>query len=160
MSTNSVCKAKDPANCRYHGTSSKAPSDANLYVVYEAKKKAEEQRNKEVKANNDFLNAEKFRNVKKMPALFVIDRAAHEATTEINEVAAWIFNEESRATIKRDGTNITVTKDGTIYARRSVKKGKTAPDNFILTRVILLDWNLCLSRGFLKCSRKQRMAWS
>ena len=78
-----------------------------------------------------FVHDEQYRNIKKMPALFVIDRQKHIATTELNEKASWIFEEPSRATIKRDGTSITVAEDGTIYARRMVKKGKKAPAGFI-----------------------------
>lgn len=78
-----------------------------------------------------FVHDEQYRNVKKMPALFVIDREAHIATTDINEPAAWIFDEPARATIKRDGTSVTVSEDGTIYARRMVRRGKKAPAGFI-----------------------------
>lgn len=78
---------------------------------------------------------EPFRNVQKMPALFVIDRARHIATREINPAAAWIFTEPARATIKRDGTSITVTDDGKVFARRAVKKGKNAPAGFRLAEV-------------------------
>lgn len=73
-----------------------------------------------------------FRNVRKMPALFIIDRVNNVGTEEINPNSEWIFTEPATATIKRDGTNITVMSDGSVWARRAVKKGKTAPQNFIL----------------------------
>lgn len=80
-------------------------------------------------------NSETYRNVKKMPALFVIDRVNHVGTTEINEKAAWVFDEPSIATIKRDGTSVTVDEEGNVWARRSVKKGKTAPEGYIEAEV-------------------------
>lgn len=125
-----VCKAKNKATCRYHASSpemllQKAVSD-NDYVAYAAARDAAGGVD-----GGGFIHDGKFRNVKKMPALFVIDRVAHKATTEINEKAAWIFDEPARATIKRDGTSITVTDDGKFFARRAVKKGKVAPPGFI-----------------------------
>lgn len=81
---------------------------------------------------DDMFSLPAFRNVQKMPALFVIDRKKHLATSEVNENAAWVFDEPSKVTIKHDGTSITVTEDGKIYARRMVKKGKNAPKGFIL----------------------------
>lgn len=80
----------------------------------------------------EFFNNALFRNVKKMPALFVIDRIKHVGTTEINPKAAWVFNEPAKATAKKDGTSITVTGNGDVFARRSVKAGKKAPAGFIL----------------------------
>lgn len=82
-------------------------------------------------SEDSFVHGEMFRNVKKMPALFVINREAHIATTEVNEKAAWIFEQPARATIKRDGTSVTVAEDGKIYARRMVRKGKQPPAGFI-----------------------------
>jgi len=78
------------------------------------------------------INTETFRNVRKMPALFTIDRVNNIGTDEINPASEWIFTEPAIATIKRDGTNITVMSDGSVWARRAVKKGKVAPPNFIL----------------------------
>lgn len=74
---------------------------------------------------------EKFRNTKKMPALFVIDRVNHIAVNEINEKAEWLFQEKATATVKIDGTGILIDSDGNAFARRSVKKGKKAPENYI-----------------------------
>jgi hypothetical protein len=130
----SVCKAQDKNKCRYHTSSSQKQLqkaiDNEDYTAYAFAKQLIEEENK-AEAASEFIHNAKFRNVKKMPALFVIDRVAHQATTDINENAAWIFSEPSHATIKRDGTSITVTDDGKIFARRAVKKGKTAPPGFV-----------------------------
>lgn len=80
----------------------------------------------------DFITEERYRNVKKMPALFKVDHVNHITLMEINPNAAWVFTEQARATAKKDGTSVTVTEDGTVYARRQVRKGKTAPEGFIL----------------------------
>lgn len=84
---------------------------------------------------SSMFDNEIYRNVRKMPALFVIDREKHETTQEINASAAWIFDEEAKPTYKRDGTSITVDEDGKVWARRSVKKGKKAPENYIEAEV-------------------------
>lgn len=136
--TISVCKAQDKSKCRYHNPSNQrklnqAIENNNYNDYMEIMTVIEEENRSE--RNGDFIHDEKFRNVKKMPALFVIDRIKHQATTEINEAASWIFTEPSRATIKRDGTSITVTDDGQILARRSVRKGKKAPQGFILAEI-------------------------
>ena len=129
--SSTTCKAKDPATCRYHNPSNLALLDAaianNDFAEYEKIKNRIEKEEQQA-----FIHDETYRNVKKMPALFVINRETHEATNEINEPAAWIFEEPARATLKRDGTSITVTGDGQVFARRSVKRGKTAPPDFIL----------------------------
>lgn len=134
FNSNTVCKAKDPKNCRYHSPSSReqllAAIQNNDYAAYEKARKLVEAEDAAEAAS--FVHDEKFRNIKKMPALFVIDRLAHHATTEVNDKAAWIFEEESRPTYKRDGSSITVTENGEVFARRMVKKGKQAPNGFIL----------------------------
>lgn len=81
---------------------------------------------------DEFFNNALFRNVKKMPALFVIDRVKHIGTEEINPAAAWVFSEPSKVTAKKDGTGVTVTGRGEVFVRRSVKAGKKAPPGFIL----------------------------
>jgi len=73
----------------------------------------------------------KFRNTKKMTALFVIDRVNHIAINEINEKSEWLFREEATATIKIDGTGILIDENNNAFARRSVKKGKKAPENYV-----------------------------
>lgn len=85
--------------------------------------------------SSSMFDNELYRNVRKMPALFVIDRNKNETTQEINDAAAWIFEEEAKPTYKRDGTSITVDENGKIWARRSVKKGKKAPENYMEAEV-------------------------
>lgn len=103
---------------------------SNDYLAYE--QASDEQKKDETEKNlKTFVHAPEFRNVKKMPALFSIDREAHVATENINPNAAWIFEEPSKATLKKDGTSITVNERGEFYARRMVKKGKKAPEGFI-----------------------------
>lgn len=94
-------------------------------------KRREREEAEQASEPGSFVDQERYRNIKKMPALFVIDREANHATAEINPSAAWLFQEESTPTIKRDGTSITVTEDGQVMARRSVKKGKQAPPGFV-----------------------------
>ena len=120
MSNASKCTAKDPNKCRYHGKVVNTPTS---YSDFEKEQK---------KSNPEgFVHDQKFRNIKKMPALFVTNWETHEVTEEINPKAAWIFSEPAHPTLKKDGTSITINEDGTIYARRAVKKGKTAPEGFI-----------------------------
>lgn len=86
-------------------------------------------------SSGSMFDNELYRNVRKMPALFVIDRDKNEVTQKINDAAAWIFEEEAKPTYKRDGTSITVDEYGKVWARRSVKKGKKAPDNYMEAEV-------------------------
>lgn len=121
MTSPTKCKAKDPATCRVHGTIvSNTSTPQNFQKFVEQKQQSE-----------GFVHNPNYRNIKKMPALFVTNWETHEVTTQINPKAAWIFNEPSTATYKKDGTSITVAEDGKIYARRMVRKGKTAPEGFI-----------------------------
>lgn len=73
-----------------------------------------------------------FRNVRKMPTLFKVDHIAHVTLMEFNPSTEWIFHETAVPTFKKDGTSITVDADGKVFARRTVKKGKNAPEGFIL----------------------------
>lgn len=73
-----------------------------------------------------------FRNTRKMTALFEIDRVKHVGTDVVNEKSAWVFTEPATATVKRDGTGVLVTPEGEVFVRRSVKKGKRAPEGFRL----------------------------
>lgn len=90
---------------------------------------------KDIPKPESMFDNELYRNVRKMPALFVIDRSKHLATTELNKSADWIFEEESKPTYKRDGTSITVDESGKVWARRSVRKGKKAPENYVEAEV-------------------------
>lgn len=107
-------------------------ADAAAVRAAEAERTAQEG---ETSDSGNFLETEQYRNVKKMPALFVIDRNIHKATDAVNEKGAWVFEEPSRVTIKRDGTGITVTEDGKVYARRTVKKGRPVPPGFLLAEL-------------------------
>jgi hypothetical protein len=136
--TTEKCEAKNgPASCpRHRNMPENLIQSAITNLDYDGYEKARKLlKQKEEKTANNFVHDEQYRNIKKMPALFVINRETHEATTELNTPAAWVFTEPSRPTYKKDGTSITVAEDGTIYARRSVKKGKTAPAGFILAEV-------------------------
>lgn len=76
-----------------------------------------------------------FRNTRKMTALFEIDRVKHVGTDVVNEKSAWVFTEPAVATVKRDGTGVLITAEGEVLVRRSVKKGKRAPNGFRLAEV-------------------------
>lgn len=125
MSKTVVCRAKNPKTCRKHGipVNLKESSGPTTFADYE----------KSVTSN--FVDDVKYRNIKKMPALFVVDWENHTVTKEINPKADWLFNEPAVPTFKRDGTSVTVREDGKIFARRMVKKGKQAPEGFILAEV-------------------------
>ncbi len=47
-----------------------------------------------------------------------------------NELCSWVFNGEGVATRKYDGTSCLV-KDGSLWKRREVKKGKPMPEGFV-----------------------------
>jgi hypothetical protein len=126
------CGADERACPREHYASFQEAKTAQKLKVEVTAAAAEHEMKQSVAEHSDtFVHDEQYRNVKKMPALFVIDREAHVATTDINESAAWIFDEPARPTIKRDGTSVTVSEDGTIYARRMVRRGRKAPAGFI-----------------------------
>lgn len=110
--------------------------------------------------NIDF-NDEKFRNVRKMPALFVIDRVNHVTLREINPNAEWLFDEPARATAKRDGTSVTVDENGNVFARRMVRKGKVAPEGFMLAETDPITGNMfglepVEQSGFFKMFKEAR----
>ncbi len=65
--------------------------------------------------------------MKKMKAVFVIDRTAHLATDVVQE--QWVMDGEGVATIKYDGTSCRI-KDGVLYRRYDAKKGKTPPEGW------------------------------
>ncbi|KMS86165.1 DUF5565 family protein [Prauserella rugosa] len=49
----------------------------------------------------------------------------------INSDCSWVLNGEGVATRKYDGTCVRLDDDGQWWARREVKRGKTAPENFM-----------------------------
>ena len=70
--------------------------------------------------------------MKKIPTIFKRNEESRNlVTSEPNDACGWVFAGEGIATRKYDGTCV-LFKDGVMYKRREVKKGKIAPDNFIL----------------------------
>jgi hypothetical protein len=68
--------------------------------------------------------------VKKIPTLFVRDRATHLVTDEITPGCVWVFTEAGvRATKKWDGTCCLI-RDGKLYKRYELKPGREAPADF------------------------------
>lgn len=65
--------------------------------------------------------------MKKMKTVFVIDRATHLATEEVQ--IDWVINGEGRATIKFDGSSVLV-QDGMLFKRFDAKAGRTIPDGW------------------------------
>jgi len=69
--------------------------------------------------------------MKKIPNIFKKDpNDLGRVIDVINPSCAWVFNEEGVATRKYDGTACLV-KDGKLFKRRQVKKGKQIPVGFI-----------------------------
>ena len=69
--------------------------------------------------------------MKKMPTIFVRNfENMRELTTEQHPDCDWVFNGEGNATRKYDGTCCMV-KNGKLFKRREVKKGKGDPIDFI-----------------------------
>ncbi len=70
--------------------------------------------------------------MKKIPTIFKRNpERMQEVLPEINESCQWVFDGEGVATRKYDGMCCMI-KDGALFKRREVKKGKQAPDNFVL----------------------------
>lgn len=69
--------------------------------------------------------------MKKIPTLFVRDEETNRkfVKNEVNPAAKWVLDGEGVATRKYDGTCVLV-RDGKLYKRREVKKGKAAPPDF------------------------------
>lgn len=120
-------------NCRIHNSRTALEIATSEGTVEDFLQQKEEAVNA-VRVSPVFNNP-LYRNVQKMSALFKIDRENHVGTEEINPASEWIFHDETITTVKRDGTGITVLDDGRVYARRSVRKGKTPPAGFILAEV-------------------------
>lgn len=70
--------------------------------------------------------------MKKIPTLYDRDWNGDRSrvTRTVNPEAAWVLTEPSRATRKRDGTCCLV-RDGRLWKRYDVKKGKPTPDGFV-----------------------------
>lgn len=61
--------------------------------------------------------------MKKVKALFVVERSVQMATREIEPTAQWVFDGEGEATIKYDGTPVLI-KNGKLYKRWNRKLQK------------------------------------
>lgn len=66
--------------------------------------------------------------MQKMKTVFVIDRATHRATQEVQ--LDWVMRGEGRATIKFDGTSVAVI-GGKLFKRYDAKNGKSPPEGAI-----------------------------
>lgn len=68
--------------------------------------------------------------MKKIPTVFLRDpENMKNVLSKINPECAWVFEGEGIATRKFDGTCCLV-REGVLYKRRVVKKGKLVPDDF------------------------------
>lgn len=148
------CAAQTPETCTAQGTIAHGDTPQEVAQAFEANRGTDHlagsrstrgQRRQQApsaplvpdsaREGSGFLRTERYRNVSKMPALFDIDREAHVARRVLNPRVWWIFEEEARASLKKDGTSITVMDDGTLMARRSVRRGKRAPEGYIEAEV-------------------------
>ncbi|MEV0649438.1 hypothetical protein AB0I28_29695 [Phytomonospora sp. NPDC050363] len=69
--------------------------------------------------------------MKKIPTLFGRDPQDMKLVTrEVHPDCAWVLDGEGTATRKYDGTCVLLDTDGTWWARREVKPGKTAPPDY------------------------------
>lgn len=70
--------------------------------------------------------------MKKIPNLFLRDWIGnHSITQEPNPECDWVFQGQGIPTIKIDGTCCLI-KDGKLYKRYEVKKGKKEPEGFVI----------------------------
>lgn len=85
--------------------------------------------------------------MKKIPTLYKRDTGdlKHVLMGQINPGCEWVLAGEGIPTRKFDGTCILYEKDGTFWARREVKPGKTPPPAF---RLISVDPNTGKSIGW------------
>jgi len=72
--------------------------------------------------------------MRKIPTLFVRDEATNRryVKNEVTPGCEWVLAGEGIATRKYDGTCVAINEDGEWMARREVKAGKGAPENFVL----------------------------
>lgn len=73
--------------------------------------------------------------MKKIPTLFVRDfdhDNGRYVTREVTPGCEWVLAGEGVATRKWDGTCVKIADDGSLWARREVKAGKSAPDLYQL----------------------------
>jgi hypothetical protein len=70
--------------------------------------------------------------MRKIPTLFKRDPDdRRHVLPEVNEGCEWVLAGEGVATRKFDGTCVMLREDGSWWARREVKPGKTPPPNFV-----------------------------
>lgn len=70
--------------------------------------------------------------MRKIPTLFVRDENDRRyVTDEVTPGCEWVLAGEGVATRKYDGTCMMLDEDGEWWARREVKPGKKAPENFV-----------------------------
>lgn len=71
--------------------------------------------------------------MKKIPTIFKRDpENMRHVTDQVHPDCQWVLDGEGIITRKYDGTCVKLDSDGGWWARREVKKGKPAPENFIL----------------------------
>lgn len=69
--------------------------------------------------------------MRKIPTLFQRDETDRRYVTDrVNPGCEWVLAGLGWATRKFDGTCVRIDVDGSIWARREVKRGKTQPDGF------------------------------
>lgn len=69
--------------------------------------------------------------MKKIPTLYVRDRATGYVTDEVTPGCEWVLAGEGVPTRKYDGTCVMLDEDGNWWARREVKPGKQPPPNYL-----------------------------
>lgn len=70
--------------------------------------------------------------MKKIPTIFERDPEDRSRVSNVpSPECAWVFNGEGAATRKWDGTCVMLSSGGGWWARRTVRKGKPYPDEFV-----------------------------
>ena len=73
----------------------------------------------------------------KIPTLFLRDPDDRKRTLpEVNPVCRWVLDGEGKPTRKYDGTCVLLDEDGTWWARREVRPGRTRPPGY---RAVVTD---------------------
>lgn len=74
--------------------------------------------------------------MKKIPTIFKRNpEVMRWVTDEVNPECQWVLDGEGVITRKYDGTCVMLSPTGPWWARRVVKKGKTAPENFLRVEI-------------------------
>lgn len=94
--------------------------------------------------------------MKKIPTIFVRNPEKMSLVLNlINTGCEWVFNGEGKATRKYDGTCCLVA-GGILFKRRELKKGKSAPEGFILADT---DPNTGKTVGWVEVDGAQENRW-